>query len=97
MKIERSGLGPYFAHAAIVAEKDAAAYRALAAERGRNLESSWMSGNCPQSDINPALEAGMNAVFVPHANTWVLEKQDIRPGRGRLLVLDKFSQLRDHF
>ena len=41
-----------------------------------------MIGNSPKSDINPALEAGLNAVFVPHEHTWVLEKQDIRPGRG---------------
>src|ERR1035438_7123788 len=34
LKIERSGLGAFFAHAAIVKEKDAAAYRALALERG---------------------------------------------------------------
>src|ERR1035441_3636597 len=26
----------------------------------------WMIGNSPKSDVNPALEAGLNAVFVPH-------------------------------
>ena len=31
----------------------------------------WMIGNSPKSDINPALEAGLNAVLVPHENTWV--------------------------
>ena len=41
----------------------------------------WMIGNSPKSDINPALEAGLNAVFVPHAHTWALENQDIGPGR----------------
>ena len=43
-------------------------------------ERTWMIGNSPKSDINPALEAGLRAVFVPHAHTWVLEKQEIRPG-----------------
>jgi putative hydrolase of the HAD superfamily len=56
-----------------------------------------MIGNSPKSDINPALAAGLNAVFVPHAHTWVLEKQDIRPGRGRLLVLERFEGLLKHF
>jgi putative hydrolase of the HAD superfamily len=56
-----------------------------------------MIGNRPKSDINPALAAGLNAVFVPHAHTWVLEIQDIRPGRGRLLVLERFADLRQHF
>ena len=56
-----------------------------------------MIGNSPKSDMNPALEAGLNAVFVPHAHTWVLEKQDLMPGKGRLLVLEKFEDLRMRF
>ena len=28
-------------------------------------ERTWMIGNSPKSDVNPALEAGLNAVFVP--------------------------------
>lgn len=97
LKIDRSGLGVFFGHTAIVKEKDAAAYRKLAAERGMDPRHTWMVGNSPKSDINPALEAGLNAVFVPHAHTWVLEKQDIRPGNGRLLVLDRFLDLKEHF
>ncbi len=65
LKIDRSGLGRYFAHTAIVKEKDAAAYRALVETRGMEPERTWMIGNSPKSDINPALEAGLNAVFVP--------------------------------
>jgi putative hydrolase of the HAD superfamily len=56
-----------------------------------------MIGNSPKSDVNPALEAGINAVFVPHAHTWVLEKEEIRPGNGRLLIVEQFSDLREHF
>jgi putative hydrolase of the HAD superfamily len=97
LKIDRSGLGVYFAHTAIVKEKDKAAYRRLVQERGMDAARTWMIGNSPKSDINPALEAGLNAVFVPHANTWALEKQDLRPGRGELLVLENFEQLRDRF
>jgi putative hydrolase of the HAD superfamily len=97
LKIDRSGLGRWFAHTAIVKEKDAAAYHALAAERGMDPALTWMIGNSPKSDINPALAAGLNAVFVPHAFTWVLEKQEIQPGTGRLLTLSSFSELRRHF
>jgi putative hydrolase of the HAD superfamily len=57
----------------------------------------WMIGNSPKSDVNPALEAGLNAVFVPHEHTWILEKQDLQPGKGRLLVLEKFEDLREMF
>jgi putative hydrolase of the HAD superfamily len=57
----------------------------------------WMIGNSPKSDINPALAAGLHAVFVPHAHTWVLEKQEIAEGDGRLLVVERFEDLREHF
>ncbi|HUB33514.1 MAG TPA: HAD family hydrolase [Bryobacteraceae bacterium] len=97
LKIDRSGLCRYFAHTAIVKEKDAAAYRALVETRGMEPERTWMIGNSPKSDINPAIEAGLNAVFVPHEHTWVLERQEIRWGTGRLLVLDSFRDLRRHF
>ncbi len=97
LKIDRSGLGRFFGHTAIVKEKDAAAYRALVRSRGMTPESTWMIGNSPKSDINPAIEVGLNAVFVPHAHTWVLEKQDLRPGASRLLVIESFAGLRDWF
>ena len=35
----------------------------------------WMIGNSPRSDINPALAAGLNAIFIEHPNTWVLEHE----------------------
>jgi putative hydrolase of the HAD superfamily len=80
-----------------VKEKDAAAYSALARERGMAPERTWMIGNSPKSDVNAALEAGLNAVFVPHAHTWVLERQEIVPGNGRLLTVERFEDLKKHF
>jgi putative hydrolase of the HAD superfamily len=97
LKIDRSGLGSFFGHAGIVKEKDAAAYRRLVVERGMDPERTWMIGNSPKSDINPALAAGLNAVFVPHAHTWVLEEQDLQPGQGRLVILERFEDLRAWF
>jgi len=97
LKIDLSGLSLWFGHTAIVKEKDAAAYGELVAARGMDPARTWMIGNSPKSDINPALEAGLNAVFVPHQHTWVLEKQEIRPGPGRMLILERFSDLRAHF
>ena len=97
LKLDRSGLGGYFGRTAIVKEKDRPAYQRLVAERGMDPERTWMIGNSPKSDINPALEAGLHAVFIPHAHTWVLEKQELRKGKGRLLVLDGFRRLKEHF
>jgi putative hydrolase of the HAD superfamily len=97
LKIDQSGLAIYFGHTAIVKEKDAASYRRLIAERAMEPARSWMIGNSPKSDINPALEAGLNAVFVPHDRTWHLERTDIVPGAGRLITVESFSGLREHF
>ncbi len=98
LKLDRSGLGIYFSHAEIVKEKDAASYTRLLTARGLTKSVTWMIGNSPKSDVNPALACGINAVFIPHAHTWALEKQEIaNGGPGRLLILDRFSSLRDHF
>lgn len=98
LKIDRSGLGVYFGHTAIVKEKDAATYRRLAGERGLAPARTWMIGNSPKSDVNAALEAGLNAVLVPHERTWTLERQELRrPGPGRLLIVEKFGDLKELF
>ena len=98
MKVDRSELGRYFAHTAVVKEKDAPAYSRLVAERGLAQNLTWMIGNSPKSDINPALEAGLNAVLVPHPHTWVLEHQDLREsGDGKFLRVARFTDLRLHF
>ena len=97
MKVDRSGLGGYFAHTAIVKEKNTPAYQRLVEERRFDPRETWMIGNSPKSDINPALDAGLNAVLVPHPHTWVLEHQDLREGGERLKIVATFGQLRHHF
>ena len=98
-KIERSGLKDYFAASEIVSEKDADTYHGVVSKYGLSPDTTWMIGNSPKSDINPALAAGLNAVFVPHADTWVLEHEELAsaPNGQKLLRLDDFSQLRQHF
>ena len=58
-----------------------------------------MIGNSPKSDINPALAAGLNAVFVPHDNTWVLEHDELSSAQPpqQLIVVEKFTDLQKHF
>jgi putative hydrolase of the HAD superfamily len=98
-KTERSGLKDFFSSIEIVAEKDVESYREIIAKYDLPSDASWMIGNSPKSDINPALGAGINAVFVPHGNTWVLEHEEVVPAIPplRLLVVDTFAQLRVHF
>ncbi len=94
LKVERSGLERYFRHTAIVKEKDPSAYRFLVERRSLPASDTWMIGNSPKSDINPALEAGLGAVLVPHARTWVLELQDLKAPEGsRFRQVERFSDL----
>jgi putative hydrolase of the HAD superfamily len=97
-KVERSGALVYFHHVEITGEKRPDDYRRLVSSHGLDRDQSWMVGNSPRSDINPALEVGLGAVYIPHPNTWSLEHEEVRPSRGgRLKVLEKFSELLDHF
>jgi putative hydrolase of the HAD superfamily len=98
-KVERSGLKDYFAAVEIVPEKNPATYKEVVGKYGLEPETTWMVGNSPRSDINPALAAGINAVFVPHDNTWVLEHETVNaaPAGQRLLQVEKFGMLKEYF
>ena len=98
-KLERSGLKQHFVAAEVVTEKDAPTYSAVVKKYALAREQTWMIGNSPRSDINPALEAGLHAVFVPHHNTWELERGEVLPevGNGRLLQVPSFGKLREWF
>ena len=98
-KVERSGLRDFFQAIEVLPEKHTEAYRKLKELHGCEAERTWMIGNSPRSDINPALAAGLNAVFIPHDFTWVLEHESIDAPRGgeRLLELSSFKELLRYF
>ena len=98
-KVERSGLKEYFAAVEIVAEKNASTYQSIVSKYQLAPDATWMVGNSPKSDINPALAAGINAVFVPHNNTWVLEHETVSPAPAGvcLLQVEMFSDLQKYF
>jgi len=96
-KIDLSGLRPFFTHCEVVKEKNREAYVRLAEVRGFDHQQTWMIGNSPKSDINPALAAGLRAVFVPHERTWTLEREEIQNADGRLVVINRFSDLLELF
>ena len=98
-KVERSGLKKHFAAVEIVAEKNAEIYAQLAEKYGCDHACTWMIGNSPKSDINPAMAAGLNAVFIPHGDTWILEHEEVNPAPAgqKLLIVGRFAELREHF
>jgi putative hydrolase of the HAD superfamily len=97
LKIKNSGLAIFFRHIEITRMKNSLAYSTLADRLGLDRARTWMIGNAPRSDINPALAAGLNAVYIPHAQTWHLENEELSPGPGHLIVLKKFAELQKHF
>jgi|SRR5579862_3661462 len=98
-KVERSGVKQHFAAVEIVPEKNVEVYSSLADKYDCTHHSTWMIGNSPKSDINPALAAGMNAVFIPHGDTWILEHEEVNPAPSNqnLLIVGRFAELREHF
>lgn len=94
-KVERSGLKSYFAAVEVVAEKNRFTYDNMIEKYGLVRDTTWMIGNSPRSDINPALAAGLNAIFIPHSDTWILEHEEIDRSlaQGKLLELERFGEL----
>ncbi len=98
-KVERSGLREFFAGIEVLPEKNRESYHGIVARYELDPRTTWMVGNSPKSDINPAIAAGLNAVFIPHADTWVLEHAELctAPPPQRLLTLEQFQLLGEFF
>jgi putative hydrolase of the HAD superfamily len=98
-KLARSGLAKHFSAAEIVPEKSPEAYREVMMRYELAPHTSWMIGNSPKSDVNPALAAGLHAVFLFHKDTWVLEHASIDPAPDgqHLLELNSFARLCEFF
>jgi putative hydrolase of the HAD superfamily len=94
-KLANSGLGEHFAAVEVLPEKHEFAYRSLSSHHGFEAIRTWMIGNSPRSDINPALAAGLHAIFIPHDFTWVLEHETVNqaPTGQHLIELASFSDL----
>ena len=96
LKVERSGLARLFEAVEILPTKSPDEYATLIDDHSLDPTSTWMVGNSPRSDIAPALEVGLNAVFIPHAQTWSHEHAEIS-AHPRLLQLALFRELLEHF
>jgi putative hydrolase of the HAD superfamily len=97
-KVARSGLRGLLHQVDVVIEKDAGTYVDAVRRHGADPERTWMVGNSPKSDVLPALEAGLGAVFVPHEATWTLERAEIPDsGHARLIMIERFADLLEHF
>jgi len=96
-KLARSGLAPLFDRVETPREKDVDAYRRLVRDADLDPSLTFMIGNSPRSDINPAVAAGLRAVFIPHPHTWDLEHEEITDAGDRIIELTSFSRLLEVF
>jgi len=91
-KVERSGIQALFDYVEVTAEKNTLAYTHLIRRYRLAPTRTWMVGNSPASDVNPALAAGLNAILIPHPNTWALEHEEVME-HVRLKILERFEDL----
>lgn len=75
-RVEESGLSRWFNKVYVLADKNIAAYRNIALEQRIRPPASWVVGNSMKSDINPALKAGFNCIYVHHPHTWDYEHEE---------------------
>ncbi|MBN1178379.1 MAG: HAD family hydrolase [Anaerolineae bacterium] len=95
-KVARSGLASFFHAVEVVPEKGPDVLRALVGRYGLDPQRTWMVGNSPRSDVNPALAAGLGAVYIPHPVPWDFEQTPIAAPE-RVIELARFSDLLHHF
>lgn len=94
-KIERSGIADRFKASVIVDDKTVGTYRQIVTERQLDPATTWMIGNSIRSDINPASQAGLKTIFIPHPDTWHMEHEELLDPHGVTITLERFEQIPD--
>ncbi len=92
-KLVDSNLAPLFRKAFVVPEKNVNTYYEILMEQQWSPDTVCMIGNSPKSDINPALQAGMWAVYIPYPYTWKLDDEPLQKIHPRLTEIEKFGDL----
>ncbi len=75
-KLHLSGLGIYFHHIEVMADKEAINYEKLIKRLEVAPSEFMMIGNSLKSDVLPVLEIGGHAIHIPFHTTWAHEKID---------------------
>ncbi|MCC6305847.1 MAG: HAD family hydrolase [Rhodobacteraceae bacterium] len=94
-KLERSGIGDFFAAVEIVADKTPATYATVFARHGEGAERAAMVGNSLRSDVLPAIAAGGWGIHVPQGEEWALEAADPPAAHPRFRRLPDLDALPD--
>jgi putative hydrolase of the HAD superfamily len=92
-KLAASGLGDRFSGIEIVSDKTADTFRRLFAKYGVAAQEAVMAGDSVRSDINPALEAGAWAAFIPQEGAWTHEHARLPGDHPRFRQLATLGEL----
>jgi putative hydrolase of the HAD superfamily len=90
-RIAQSGLRRLFGSVYIVPKKEPKTFEQIVMAQGVQLRHTWSVGDSLRSDVLPALEAGLNAIWVP-ANTWLYE-HTAHSEHPRLHVCQSLAQI----
>ncbi|WP_264520133.1 HAD family hydrolase [Flavobacterium sp. N1994] len=92
-KLHRSGLGPYFHHIEVMADKQEVNYEKLLKRLEIEPKEFFMIGNSLKSDVLPVLGIGGYAVHIPYHTTWEHEKISHKVEHPNFRTLEKISDV----
>ena len=92
-KLHDSGLGPYFHHIEVMADKQELNYQKLLKRLEINADEFFMIGNSLKSDVLPVLAIGGHAVHIPFHTTWEHEKVNHKVEHPNFKTLEKITDV----
>jgi putative hydrolase of the HAD superfamily len=92
-KLHDSGLGNYFHHIEVMADKQEVNYEKLLKRLEINADEFFMIGNSLKSDVLPVLNIGGHAVHIPFHTTWEHEKISHKVEHPNFKTLEKISDV----
>ena len=94
-KLHDSGLGPYFHHIEVMADKQEVNYEKLLKRLEIEPKEFFMIGNSLKSDVLPVLGIGGYAVHIPFHTTWEHEKIAHKVEHSNFKTLEKITDVLD--
>jgi putative hydrolase of the HAD superfamily len=92
-KLHDSGLGHYFHHIEVMADKQELNYEKLLKRLEINADEFFMIGNSLKSDVLPVLAIGGHAVHIPFHTTWEHEKISHTVEHPNFKTLEKITDV----
>jgi putative hydrolase of the HAD superfamily len=97
VKIEQLGLSRYFGRRVYISQhKTTKVLEGIIVENKLNRKKTWMVGNSARTDVLPALETGIHAIYIPVENEWEFNMVDINvEPKGAFITLDSLIEVPD--